>query len=415
MKMEDESAQPLLPRRDDEMPNHIRDLVDLPDDAKVIAWTSYDTAYSDCVYRTLSRFIDVVVIWMLCIIALMGGSGHLSFMLAYLVLLLPLPFLRAKALKHQYWFFTETHLYTVSRRYACFVPWNSVCSTPLESIISCDVLESSTVYGIAFPSEITLKRVNTGTQDDSAFLCAENLVNSQEFIQALICQRDLIRNRTRAVDCYSCVADEDLKDPYVTDWTKGGLPKHIRDIIGFRDSAPVIAWTSYDSKLPGSRWRDSCVVIGTPIPAVLCPVYLVFGFYVNQVYFGLVFLILVFGLPLWIVRMAVSKHLFWVLTETQLYIVSKQHDSFSTLPGIFVKGNSVLSIPIEHVADCGVVASFTMFGIDFPSKTFVDVVDKISHEHDDVNLANAERFAKEVLNQKTLLQSQGLSLVPAPL
>jgi hypothetical protein len=410
-KRSEESAQPLLPRRDDEMPNQIRDLVDLPDDAKVTAWTSYDTGYSDCVYRSLSRFIDVVVIWMLCIIALLdcllGETGHLSSLLAYLVLLLPLPFLRAKALKQQYWFFTETHLYTVSR--------NSVCSTPLESISSCDVLESSTVCGIAFPSEITLRRVNTQT------LFAENLTNSQEFIQALFYQRDLIKNRTHVVDC--CIADEDLKDADVTDWKKGGLPKHIRDIIGFQDGAPVIAWTSYDSKLPGSRWRNSCVVIGTPILAVLCLVYLLFGFVISPVYFGLVFLILVFGLPFWIVRMAVSKHLFWVLTENQLYIVSKNHDCFASFPGVFVKGNSVFSVPIENVTDCGVVESVTMFGVEFPRTIFgvefprtiyVEVVSNISRRRVDANLANADDFVKAVLNQRNLMQTQGRILPPAP-
>jgi hypothetical protein len=214
--------------------------------------------------------------------------------------------------------------------------------------------------------------------------------------------------------------------PPVTDWTKGDLPNDIRTVIGFPDDTPLIAWTSNDSRLPGSALRDSVVVFGATTMVTFCIIFFFLGFFFSPVYFALVFLILVFGLPLLIVRHVVSKDHFWVLTNEQLYIVSRRLDLCASLPGFFVTGNRVLSISMENVMDCCAVESRAEFSVEYPHKLYVSTIsrpptvlreDKYSiflpdGEYIGMNLSNAKGFMEAVQNQICFIKNQGQPVVP---
>jgi hypothetical protein len=229
------------------------------------------------------------------------------------------------------------------------------------------------------------------------------------------------------------IANEDLKDPRmdmampsITDWANGDLPEDIRHVIGFPDDTPVVAWTSCDSQLPGSALRDSLVVIGAATMSAFCTIFLFFGFFFSPVYFALVLLILVFGLPSLIVRHAVSKHHFWVLTCEQLYIVSRRHDLCASLPGFLVAGNRIISMTLENVMDCYVVESAALFGVEFPRQLYVSTVSRPAtppHKYEytifppcgeyiGMNLSNAKGFMEAVKNHASLIKNQGRPFVP---
>jgi hypothetical protein len=79
----------VLKERREDMPDGLCEILDLPDDAKVIAWTSYDTNHLGSVYWQLSLHVQVFPIWMLCFIAFLGGPAQLSTGLTAMTLLLP--------------------------------------------------------------------------------------------------------------------------------------------------------------------------------------------------------------------------------------------------------------------------------------------------------------------------------------
>jgi hypothetical protein len=218
------------------------------------------------------------------------------------------------------------------------------------------------------------------------------------------------------------MSDENLKEstPLLTiavEVSHEDMPEDVRDIIGLPADAPVIAWTLYDPALPGAAWRDSSLTLEPPILMVVASIYIVIGLTVGPalLYFGMIFLMLAFRAPSWIVQFSAAQHVVWVLTEKHLYIVSKKHDSCKSIPGCFAVGSSVLSVPLDNIMDCNVAESSIMCGIESPCKIIVNTISKgpSASRYVGVNLANSKGFVQLILNQRNLITGQSPSAVPA--
>jgi hypothetical protein len=110
-----------------------------------------------------------------------------------------------------------------------------------------------------------------------------------------------------------------------------------------------------------------------------------------------------------------SKSLYWILTENELKIVSMSFDQ-CCLPGCFQSGNTVKSIPLENITDCGVGARGNTCGNqcvgDLPN-IYVDTASaKEGHEAEAVALAGHEWFISEILNRRDIVKQGGGAAVP---
>jgi hypothetical protein len=217
------------------------------------------------------------------------------------------------------------------------------------------------------------------------------------------------------------MAEEDLKEstkallPTAIEGAHEDMPENVRDIIGLPDDTTVVSWTSYDPALQGSKWRDSSLLLDVPVMMALCGVYFCLGLMVDWAYFAMLFVILVLRAPSWIVQFSAAQHVVWVLTEKHLYIVSKKHDSFTSMPGCFVIGNSVLSVPLDNIMDCCVAESSAIYGIESPCKIVVNTISNgpLASRYVGVNLANSKGFAQLILNQRGLIAGLNSSELPA--
>jgi hypothetical protein len=105
---------------------------------------------------------------------------------------------------------------------------------------------------------------------------------------------------------------------------------------------------------------------------------------------------------------------YWILTETELKIVTKGHDQYC-FQGCVQSGNIVKTIPLENITDCGLVSKSTgcvaRFTGDLPS-IYVDTARSNGHAHEATGLALADQewFIQEILNRRDVVK-QGHGMV----
>lgn len=109
------------------------------------------------------------------------------------------------------------------------------------------------------------------------------------------------------------------------------------------------------------------------------------------------------------------KHIestYWILTETELRIVTKDHDQLCC-PGLLKSGNKTKAIPLENITDASVdqkctgcfqniTGDFSYVLVDTPSSS-----GKSGHEATGVALKHPEWFVRELLDRRDLVKGIG--------
>jgi hypothetical protein len=189
--------------------------------------------------------------------------------------------------------------------------------------------------------------------------------------------------------------------------TNDDLPEELREIIGLPDHQRVTAWASHDPNQGALAMNFSTLL--EPFWLVLSILVLSFlNTLLDPIYLWSLLVILVSLMVQYFHRLAAFQHRHCVLSENYLYMITRQRDSCSLMPGCFKDGNVVQSIPLEVILDCEVTEPAPVCGLfTTPSKLFVRTM--ISrpledYEHSAVGLANYRDFAQSVLNQRDLVR-----------
>lgn len=182
--------------------------------------------------------------------------------------------------------------------------------------------------------------------------------------------------------------------------TKDSLPHDIREIAMLRSE--VIAWTALDPALAPNVGPSSCCTV-----------------------FGIFLIIPCFWphlLLMWPCLCSMKTKIentirsqYWILTETELKIVIKHHDT-CCIPGCSEAGDSVQSIPLENITDCGTQAlgkGFTNSCVKPLPIIYVDTAGHVkvengpAHEAMGYGLARQEWFIREILNRRDIVKGGG--------
>jgi len=182
--------------------------------------------------------------------------------------------------------------------------------------------------------------------------------------------------------------------------TNSNLPEEIRSISNLRGN--VIAWTKLDPQYNDKVFSYGC-----------CQV---FGFYLAvPCLLPLAIISCPFLVPLTIAVINSVKAQYWILTEYELTVVSKDHDA-CCIPGCWRTGNVVKNIPLENITDCGQDTKGRGCGnicfSDLP-RIYVDTAKSrctAEKEAQGIGLANYESFIREVLNQRDIVKGRGEGL-----
>jgi hypothetical protein len=182
---------------------------------------------------------------------------------------------------------------------------------------------------------------------------------------------------------------------------KHNLPEHVREMTGLRNE--VIAWTSLDPKHEGDIEYYACCQLSGRLLVIPC-------------FWPFMIILSPFLCTECISESNRIKSQYWILTENELKIVSESHDQCPCVPGCFQSGNTVKSIPLENITDCGVQARGNGFGKrcagDLPI-IYVDTASaKDGHEAIAVALARQQWFIREILIRRDYVkQGQGAALL----
>ena len=180
--------------------------------------------------------------------------------------------------------------------------------------------------------------------------------------------------------------------------TKDSLPHDIAEMAILTNE--VIAWTALDPQLApdvklffcSHYWPSLCAF-------VVCPLSWPF---------------LVISLPIICDSKARLEHSirsqYWILTETDLKVVTKSHDK-CCIPGCCESGHSVVSIPLECITNCGTKEYGNGSTHCFCKLLPILFIDTAGHSlftqgvHvEGYGLANRAWFAREVLKRRDIVK-----------
>jgi hypothetical protein len=170
------------------------------------------------------------------------------------------------------------------------------------------------------------------------------------------------------------------------------LPPDIRAMANLRNR--VIAWTALD---PNHDAEVDGYVCSRKFGIFLLPCLWPY---------------LILCLPCGLAEMAKTTNMircqYWILTETELKIVIPSHDAIC-IPGYFETGDSVKTIPLENITDCGISARARGLVNECAGslpEIYVDTASTQgkSHEATGISLAGYERFVQAVLNQRDIVK-----------
>lgn len=179
--------------------------------------------------------------------------------------------------------------------------------------------------------------------------------------------------------------------------TKYNLPEEIRRIANLRSE--VVAWTTLDEKHIGSlRETVFCMSLA---PFLVLPCFWPHACLLSPCIAG--------GA---IVQANNIEATYWILTETELRIVTKDHDQLCC-PGLLKSGNITKAIPLENITDASVdqkgmgciqkkIGDFSYVHVDTPSSS-----GKSGHEATGVALKHPEWFVRELLDRRDLVKGIG--------
>jgi hypothetical protein len=177
--------------------------------------------------------------------------------------------------------------------------------------------------------------------------------------------------------------------------TKHNLPEHVRAVAGLRNE--VIAWTTLDPEHEGDiEGYAFCHSFGPLL--------------VHMIILSPCLCAACIGLS------KKSKNQYWILTENELKIVSMSYDQ-CCFPGCFQSGNTVKTIPLENITDCGMHTIGNACGnqcVGSLPSVYVDTASSREglHEAEAVALAGHEWFVRETLNRRDIVKQGGGAAVP---
>jgi hypothetical protein len=193
----------------DDLPDDVRDIVGLPEQTKVIAWTSYDPKKQGilcCDYSVLLANSCLAVMTMIFFFyGFIFGPIFFWLCIPLVVLSVPVWVSRVAALKQRYWVISENHLFMITKSHdmcslipGCCRSGSNVLSVPLENIVDCGVTESVTVCFISTPCKVYINTIHKTPQSAYEYT-ALNLSNYKEFVQAVLNQRNLVKDQNRTM------------------------------------------------------------------------------------------------------------------------------------------------------------------------------------------------------------------------
>ncbi|KAI2488664.1 hypothetical protein MHU86_25718 [Fragilaria crotonensis] len=186
-------------------------------------------------------------------------------------------------------------------------------------------------------------------------------------------------------------------DKYIAVETRDTLPHDVQEIAVLINE--VIAWTSFDPRFARDVGIPTCCRVFDVMLALpcFCPPLLIFWPFLcsektnfeNRI-----------------------RNQYWILTETELKVVTKDHDA-CCLPGCIKAGDSVQTIPLEGIADCWTDDDSNAFVITclepLPmvyvyTGTYERSDDIPQHEAIGYGLARRHSFIREVLNRRDIVK-----------
>jgi Short C-terminal domain len=183
--------------------------------------------------------------------------------------------------------------------------------------------------------------------------------------------------------------------------SKFNLPQDVLDVAGLRSA--VIAWTAVDPDLKGDV---ACHTFCNSFDKYLIPC---------------LWPHLVLCFPCLCLKWVNAENdvlsQVWILTETELKIVSMGYDT-CLLPGLYQSGDTVKTIPLENIVDCGVKQSGRgLFNMFVMPEVYIDTANcggRDEHEATGVALAEHQLFIQEILNQRDVVKGRARKIVAVP-
>jgi hypothetical protein len=169
------------------------------------------------------------------------------------------------------------------------------------------------------------------------------------------------------------------------------LPDDVRE-IALCTNTPVIAWTAMDASL--AQVVNGRMFCYTNIPIYIWPCCWPYIFC---------------SWPCMLIQYSKLKNethnSFWILTETELKVVAKDHE-VHCIEGCATSGDIVKIIPLESITKIRYTDSYCPLGCALP-KVYVDTVNvACEHEATGIALAGPEVFVQQVMHQRDfVLQS----------
>jgi hypothetical protein len=160
------------------------------------------------------------------------------------------------------------------------------------------------------------------------------------------------------------------------------------------DGNNIVAWVTIDDKVKGTLFHSAC-----------CSKYCQ---YVSMPCFWPAFLI---ASPWELAHLhAVTRetqHKYWVLTTTDIKIIAKSH-----VAGCGTRGDTVLSIPLDTIIDCGMTGKHTVCSQCYDGYTKM-LVQTASRNHYFIGTADSAWFVAEIIARRDIMKGHNkLSLSP---